>query len=302
MAATIWRLLDAGTVEIDAPVADYWPEFAQRGKQKVTLRHALTHTSGLPFEPEPTEWGDWGRVTDIIASLPPESEPGKIIQYHSLTFGWIVGEIAARASGLSFKKVFEREVRTPLGLNDTFFSIRPDDRSTLRRVTNLTPSSDYPDPYMPGNMDRLLRHEISAPGGTCVTSANDLARLYATVANGGVTPDGDQWISSEAASNVYKAHKHGYDIGDMTEKLVGQGVWLTVGGVDRSAAPVGSNTFGHGGMATSIGWGDPDHNVGFAFLTDKMIPEEQNMRRLNRVSAAVRRDLGMPTGEVAGAV
>ncbi len=299
VAATIWRLIDAGIVEIDEPIAQCWPEFAQRGKTTVTLRHALTHTSGLPFEPAPIEWPDWGRVTDIIAGLPLESEPGKIIQYHALTFGWIVGEIASRASGLSFDEVFEREVKTPLRLEDTFFSIHPDDRSTLRRVTNIRSSSDYSVPNMPENMDWLLKHEISAPGGTCVTSSSDLARLYATVSNDGVTTDGDRWISSEAASNVYRIHKHGYDIEDMTEKLVGQGVWLSVGDLDRAAAPIESKTFGHGGMATSIAWGDPEHSIGIAFLTDKMIPEDQNICRLNRISAAVRHDLGIPVGEVA---
>ena len=71
-AATVWRLLDAGVLEIDAPVASYWPEFAQRGKGKVTLRHVLTHTAGLPrdFGRGDVDWGDWGRMSDILASMP----------------------------------------------------------------------------------------------------------------------------------------------------------------------------------------------------------------------------------------
>ena len=68
---------------------------------------------------------------------------------------------------------------------------------------------------------------------------------------------------------------------------------------NRMAAPTGSRGFGHGGMGTSIGWGDPDHNVGVAIITDTMQDEELNGKRLNRISAAVRRDLGLPVGAVA---
>ena len=124
-AATVWRLLDAGVLEIDAPVASYWPEFAQRGKGKVTLRHVLTHTAGLPrdFGRGDVDWGDWGRMSDILASMDLEYDPGEVIHYHSITFGILVAEIAARASGIPFVELFEREVKSPLNLVDTSFVI-----------------------------------------------------------------------------------------------------------------------------------------------------------------------------------
>ena len=208
-AATIWRLLDSGILEIDAPVAQYWPEFAQRGKSSVTLRHVLTHTAGLPrdFGRGDVDWGDWGRMMDILASMPLEYEPGEVIHYHSITFGLLVAEIASRATGERFVDLFENQVRSPLGLTDTSFVVDFGDRVTLERVQRLHTSVDYFDREMPRKMDWLLENQILSPGASCITTASDLAKLHATVCGGGRTIDGDEvWLSEEAAENVYSVH------------------------------------------------------------------------------------------------
>ena len=299
-AATIWRLLDSDALEVDAPIAHYWPEFAQRRKTGVTVRHVLTHTSGLPhdFGRGDVDWGDWGRMVDIIASMPLEYEPGEVIHYHAITFGILVAEIASRATGLSFAELFEREVAIPLRLMDTRFLVDYEDSDTRGRVKELHVPAGYSDPAMPSKMDWLLDNQIVSPGATCITTADDLARLYATVCEGGVTPEGEKWLSEGAAAQVFTVHASAYDIESMAKLRVGQGVWMFDEQPNRMAAAAGSKSFGHGGMGTSIGWGDPDHNVGVAIITDTMQDEELNGKRLNRVSAAIRRDLGLPVGAV----
>ena len=300
-AATIWRLLDSGILEIDAPVAQYWPEFAQRGKSSVTLRHVLTHTAGLPrdFGRGDVDWGDWGRMMDILASMPLEYEPGEVIHYHSITFGLLVAEIASRATGERFVDLFESEVASPLNLANTSFVVDFRDRATLERVQRLHTSADYYDREMPRKMDWLLENQILSPGASCITTASDLAKLYATVCGGGRTIDDEVWLSEEAAENVYSVHSSVYDIQSMMPARIGQGVWLFDDQPNRVAATVESRTFGHGGMGTSIAWGDPDHNVGVAIVTDKMQSEELNTRRLNRLSGAIRKELDLPFGELA---
>ncbi len=299
-AAAIWRLLDAGILEIDAPVARYWPEFAQRGKTGVTLRHVLTHTAGLPrdFGRGDVDWGDWGRIIDILASMPLEYEPGKVIHYHAITFGLLVAEIASRATGDTFVDLFEREVKSPLGLSDTSFAVDLEDRGTRQQIQRLHVSADYHDQDMPRKMDWLLDNQIVSPGATCVTSARDLAQLYAAVCAGGRTIEDELWLSDEAAENVYAVHARAYDIESMMPLRIGQGVWFFDDQPNRVAGTVGSRTFGHGGMGTSIAWGDPDHSLGVAIITDTMQMEELNGKRLNRISAAVRRDLELPVGAV----
>ena len=300
-AATIWRLLDAGILEINAPVAQYWPEFAQRGKSSVTLRHVLTHTAGLPrdFGRGDVDWGDWGRMIDILASMPLEYEPGEVIHYHSITFGLLVAEIASRATGQRFVDLFESEVASPLNLANTSFVVDFRDRATLERVQRLHTSADYYDREMPRKMDWLLENQILSPGASCITTASDLAKLYATVCGGGRTIDDEVWLSDEAAENVYSVHASAYDIQSMLPARIGQGVWLFDDQPNRVAATVESRTFGHGGMGTSIAWGDPDHNVGVAIVTDTMQSEELNTRRLNRLSGAIRKELDLPFGESA---
>ena len=299
-AATIWRLLDAGTLEIDAPVARYWPEFAQRGKTGVTLRHVLTHTAGLPrdFGRGDVDWGDWGRMIDILASMPLEYEPGKVIHYHAITFGLLVAEIASRATGDTFVDLFDGEVKSPLGLSDTSFTIDLEDREARRRIQSLHVPADYHDQDMPRKMDWLLDNQIVSPGATCITSARDLAKLYATVCAGGRTIEDEVWLSEEAAGNVYTVQAHAYDIESMMPLRIGQGVWFFDDQPNRMAASEESRTFGHGGMGTSIAWGDPDHNIAVAIVTDTMQSEELNGKRLNRISGAVRRDLELPLGVV----
>lgn len=301
-AATIWRLLDSGALEVDAPVASYWPEFAQRGKTSVTLRHVLTHTAGLPhdFGRGDVDWGDWGRTVDILASMPLEYEPGEVIHYHAITFGILVAEIASRASGLRFVELFKREVASPLRLEDTRFLVEYEDTDTRERVIQLHVPTGYSDPEMPRKMDWLLDNQIVSPGATCITTASDLAKLYSTVCNGGVSPDGEAWLSEPASSQVFATHASAYDIENMTKARVGQGVWMFGDQPNRAAAGPGSSTFGHGGMGTSIAWGDPEHNLGVAIITDTMQDEAINGRRLNRISAAIRRDLNLPVGEVEG--
>lgn len=300
-AATVWRLLDAGALEIDAPVARYWPEFAQRGKYDVTVRHVLTHTAGLPrdYGRADVDWGDWGRMIDILASMPLDYEPGEVIHYHSITFGILVAEIVSRVAGLRFVDLFEREVAAPLNLSDTRFVVGHGDSKTRARVLGLKVPDGYLDPEMPAKMDWLLDNQIVSPGASCITTARDLAKLYSTVCNGGVSPEGESWLSEAATANVFATHASAYDIESMEQSRVGQGVWMFDDQPNRTAATEGSVTFGHGGMGTSIAWGDPEHNVGVAIITDTLQDDEINGVRLNRISAAIRRDLDLPVGEVA---
>ena len=299
-AAIVWRLLDSGVLEIDAPVATYWPDFAQRGKTDVTLRHVLTHTAGLPldFGRGDVDWGDWGRMSDILASMPLEYEPGKVVHYHAITFGILVAEVASAATGMNFIELFEREVVSPLELTDTRFVIEYGD-DVLQRVRPLRVADGYFDPEMPRKMDWLLANQVLSPGATCITSSSDLAKLYSTVCNGGTSPEGVSWISEEAAADVYAIHASAYNIEGMIKSRVCQGVWRFDDQPNRAGAACGSETFGHGGMGTSIAWGDPDHNISVAILTDKMQAEDVNGIRLNRISAAIRQDLQLPIGKLA---
>ena len=312
-AAVLWRLIDAGRVELDAPVAEYWAEFAQAGKSSATVRHVLTHTSGLALDATRSDidWMDWGRVVDALAAAEPSHEPGAIMQYHAFSFGWLVAEIASRVAGDAFEVCFNREVRQPLGMHDTRYVMSRDDESNLANVAELRTARDFYDPALPSKMDGLLLLEINFPAGSCITSARDLARFYSEIVspqrhvavtaagNGAQGDDETQWLSPDTRRMVHDIHAETYDIGERRIVQFGMGVALADHQPNRMSAPAAGvpTTFGHSGLGTCIGWGDPEHGLAVAILTDTALPEPINHARLNRISAAIREAMGLPTGE-----
>lgn len=109
-------LADRGDLDPDAPVARYWPEFAASGKERVLVRHLLSHTAGLPDWDGPIdELYDWQAATARLAAPAPQWEPGSAAGYHSLTQGYLVGEVVRRITGRSVGEFFAGEVAGPLG-------------------------------------------------------------------------------------------------------------------------------------------------------------------------------------------
>lgn len=109
-------LADRGELDLDAPVARYWPEFAAKGKDRVLVRHLLSHTAGLPdWDGTVEELYDWPSATARLAGLAPQWEPGTAAGYHSLTQGYLVGEVVRRITGRSVGEFFADEVAGPLG-------------------------------------------------------------------------------------------------------------------------------------------------------------------------------------------
>src|ERR1700761_5499765 len=109
-------LADRGQLDLDAPAARYWPEFAAAGKDQVLVRHLLAHHAGLPDGTWPVEeLYDWQAATSRLAAQPPQWEPGSAAGYHSLTQGFLVGEVIRRVTGQAVGDFFAAELAGPLG-------------------------------------------------------------------------------------------------------------------------------------------------------------------------------------------
>src|ERR1700761_8034238 len=109
-------LADRGQLDLDAPACRYWPEFAAAGKDRVLVRHLLAHTAGLPGWDGPVaDLYDWTAATGRLAAQSPQWEPGRAAGYHSLTQGFLVGEVIRRITGQSVGEYFAAEVAGPLG-------------------------------------------------------------------------------------------------------------------------------------------------------------------------------------------
>src|SRR5215468_11215365 len=115
-ALCVLVMADRGQLDLDAPVGLYWPEFAVAGKERVLVRHLLAHTAGLPDWDGPVEeLYDWPAATARLATLSPQWEPGSDAGYHSLTQGYLVGEVVRRITGRSLGDYFATEIAGPLG-------------------------------------------------------------------------------------------------------------------------------------------------------------------------------------------
>ena len=147
MALCTLILADRGDLDLDAPVARYWPEFAAAGKESVLIRHFMAHTAGLPdFDPPVTagELYDWPAVTARLAAQPLRWEPGTQAGYHSLTQGFVVGEVIRRVTGRSVGAFFAGEVAGPLGADFHLgLGAEHDDRVAPVLPPPSSPSGDW---------------------------------------------------------------------------------------------------------------------------------------------------------------
>jgi CubicO group peptidase (beta-lactamase class C family) len=187
-------LADRGVLDLDAPVARYWPEFGAAGKENVLLRHVLGHTSGLPTWHEPLrteQLYDWSAVTNLLAEQSPSSEPGAVGAYHSITQGYLIGEVVRRATGRSLGIFFAEDVAGPLGA-DFQMGVPPEHD---HRVAPIIPApsraaelvsrgeGNPPLPAEVANTEAWRRAEIPSASG--FGNARSVAAVQSVLANGG---------------------------------------------------------------------------------------------------------------------
>src|SRR4051812_47832764 len=112
-------LAERGLLDVDAPVAQYWPEFAQNGKENIPVRMLLNHQAGLYTVDKAPAYADtlkWDPIIEALAAQKPLWEPGTQHGYHAVTYGWLVGEVVRRISGRSIGQFFQEEIAAPLGI------------------------------------------------------------------------------------------------------------------------------------------------------------------------------------------
>lgn len=220
-------LADRGQLDLHAPVAEYWPEFAANGKEGVEVRHLLGHTAGLSGWEEPVDESvlyDWRRATSLLAAQAPWWTPGSASGYHAVTQGYLVGEVIRRVDGRTVGTFLAEELAGPLGA-DFHIGLRPDDD---HRVAELVPPppldralgdgaselalKTLANPRMRAEMtadESWRRAEIPAAGGH--GNARSVARLQSVLACGGEL-DGRRFLSPEGCEVVFEEQSHGVDL------------------------------------------------------------------------------------------
>jgi CubicO group peptidase (beta-lactamase class C family) len=274
-------LADAGEIDLHAPVATYWPEFAAAGKEAVEVRHLLSHSAGLsgwqaPMEPD--DLYDWEKATSLLAAQEPWWEPGTASGYHAVTQGYLVGEVVRRVSGQSLGTFFAREVAEPLGAD---FHIGLDAKDDAR-VATLVPPPPLRSQLSALPADSIARRtfvnptidvratetrawraaEIPAAGGQ--GNARSVALVQSVLACGGEL-NGVRLLSEAGCNRVFEAQTNGNDLVLGIPLRFGMGY-----GLGTDLMPLGPRTCYWGGYGGSIIVVDMDTRVAVSYVMNRM--------------------------------
>ena len=305
IATAAHRLADQGRLDIDAPVAEYWPEFKANGKESLRVANLLDHSAGLHMVRGVIDRGadllDWERVTSALAAHAPAYAPGTRHGYHALTYGFLVGEVLRRITGLTVDEVVQTEIVAPLGLEGMSIGARgparervatlltswPDERRTRRVVARLDRLDRFQMPidafmvegiWEPMDSGAIYDAEVPAING-CFT-ARALAQMYSVLAAGG-TVNGETFLSAQTLRRATAVRTTARDavIGFPMRWRLGYHMAATVRGVRP-------NGFGHFGLGGSGAWADPDLDLSVAMTCNRMAGTPFGDQRLLKVGAA----------------
>ncbi|MGH2353486.1 MAG: serine hydrolase domain-containing protein [Chloroflexota bacterium] len=298
VASTVVHVLaERGVLGYDTRIVELWPEFGAHGKERATVRHALSQSVGTPGLPPGLtveDLCDWDKMCAIIADAEPWWEPGAKIGYHALTWGYIVGEVVRRATGKPISQVLREEVATPLGVADElFFAVPESEQGRLARLEdapmegNQEMMGEMPEdsPILKvgpaecttaayGNRADVLSSNIPA-GGT--VTARAVARMYAALLG---EVDGVRLISPERLREVSAVAMSGVDqiFGFPTAWGLGYSI-----GQFMSNAQETQHVFGVGGVGGSHAYADTKTGTTFALTKNRLAADFATAERVGGI-------------------
>lgn len=292
-------LIDRGALELHRPVADYWPGFAQKGKESVTVQMMLNHQSAVPALREPVKPGgflDWDYMISRMEQEEAWWEPGVTAGYHMINFGWTVGELVRRASGKPLGQFFREEVAGPLGA-DFWIGIPEGFDHPVAPIQIYQPSGqETPIPFTvklltePQSLQALSflntggwgpndadghRAEIGGAGG--ISNARGQVAMYTPLANGG-SHKGVTLVSADQLAIMERCSvATGIDATLLSRTRFASGFMKSMDnraypGGEQMSAIIGERAFGHVGAGGSIGFADPECNLAFSYTMNQMGP------------------------------
>ncbi|WP_369186554.1 serine hydrolase domain-containing protein [Streptomyces sp. R08] len=316
-ATAVHMLAERGELDLDAPVAKYWPEFAANGKADIPVRWLLSHQAGVVALDQPvplTEALAWHPMVAALAAQRPQWTPGTAHGYHGRTWGWLVGEVIRRVSGRSPGRFFADEIAGPLGL-DFFIGLPTSERDRVSRMAYQPPTVDLTT-APPEELSEDLRKLVAAwrdpnslsnrafavtdpteidfnscevqaaelPSSNGIGTARSLARMYAAVIG---QVDGVRLLSEPTLAAATKEQASGPDQVMVLPSRFSSGYMLPV----EDNPMTGPQSFGHTGRGGSLGFADAEHGIAFGYVMNNIISGSDDVRATSLVNA-VQKSLG----------
>jgi CubicO group peptidase (beta-lactamase class C family) len=291
------RLAQEGRIDVDAPVATYWPEFAAAGKEAIPVDWLLSHRAGLPWVDEPLTLDDvlaWDPMIRALEAQTPVWEPGTQHGYHAVTYGYLVGEVVRRVAGRTIGTYLRDEIAEPLGLDfwiglpeqhesrvavlggglgelvgeadaevdpealaAIMELIGPD--STLGRALSAGGAFAHTDAF---NTRAVHAAEIPAAGG--IGDARSIARLYAACIG---EIDGIRLLTPEQLATATTQRSEGPDVVILNLDLQFGLGFIVPSSLLQLGGP---KSFGHFGLGGSMGWADPEAGLAFGYVMNRL--------------------------------
>jgi CubicO group peptidase (beta-lactamase class C family) len=321
-ASCVNLLLQRGLIDLDAPVATYWPEFAQSGKESIPVRWLVSHKAGLATVEKQLSLDEvlaWEPIIEALEVQEPLWEPGTAHGYHALTFGWVLGELIRKVDGRGLGQFFAEEIAGPLDLEfwiglpesqehrvaPVIGSLVPDGReippelkemfeqfigpdSLLVRALTLNGVFDISD----WNSRAVHAAEIGAANG--ITNARSLSRMYAGLT--GQLPDAPAapLFTAEQIEAARQRQTEGSDRVLFVETSFGLGYM-----VSSAFSPFGgTGSFGHPGAGGSVGFADPDNHLAVGYVMNRMMQNLSGDPRTRGLIKAAYNAVGAPVAFV----
>ena len=294
-AMCVHKLIEEGIASIDDPVCKFWPEFAQQGKDRITIRMALTHQAGIPrrgMAAQSRLWSDWQQVARNVAALPLEYPAGTRTAYHTMNFGFILGEVLRRATGKPVGELMAEWFFKPLGMSNSALGLPNEFEGRAARI------------YL-GGLQQLLPYLIfsvpnirkaALPSVTLHAAARDLAVYYQMLLNGGVY-NGDVLLNNGTIQSAVRLNQEAYDHTFGRVMRWAQG--FSLGGATEGSQPEANyfgdssslSTFGHAGQGTCLVWADTREQLVMVFTCNRLLDSSKSQQRWKTYSDAVWRGL-----------
>ncbi|MCG8669188.1 MAG: beta-lactamase family protein [Pseudomonadales bacterium] len=288
-AICVQGAIDQGDIDVNRPVKDYWPEYAKEGKGDTTLAWMLNHRAGLPAIRETVANDalfDWEYMCQRLAAESPWWRPGEQHGYHMVTYGWLVGEVFRRAMGITLGEYLRQEIAEPFGL-DMRLGLPPD----ASNVADLIGAAGTPQ----AGRIHLFNEVLTNPNGmtakaltnpsSLMTSSNQpawrtmelpSANVHASAMAVAQLMDlvlrGEGVITEAARERLLCEESAGYDPVLTTEARFGPGVMLQLPNHAEASFGAVNAAFGHPGSGGALAFGDPENQIGFAYVMNQMGP------------------------------
>jgi CubicO group peptidase (beta-lactamase class C family) len=307
-AVAVLQQWERGALSLDDAVARHVPEFAAQGKERVTIRHLLTHTAGLRIAGGGLWRLGWDEALAAVCAAPlvdPGWVPGERAAYDAAGGFHVLGEVVRRADGRAFDAYVSEEVFEPLDMPDSWMALTPERFAAYRgdgRIGVMYDTTTKASPSArPGYDDgRALRRVM--PSGSGVGPMRDLVRLVACLGDGGEL-DGHRLLGAAVADDMAARHRAGL-VDETFGMVIDWGLGLLVNSFHYRGRPTSygfgkhasRRAAGHGGSQSSLAFFDPAHGLAVALCCNGLPGEPGNHRRTQPVLTALYEDLGLAGG------